>query len=194
MSLSVLNSTAYVVYTPVPGDGADDDEEDEEQQVEGCQQNLDRGTSICTGVTRITEDGIVVQGGVTPDVEPERFRRHRVHRAVFAVLGSATPPPRGPVPGSVTLCRRRGTRHGIRGTFRVRMDTSTTRFVRVWAVAQNDRGQILSAMTFLFELRRRRRGSGLESFRLIERGDSLSDRRPSARESRTTLIHDSERA
>lgn len=193
MSLNMLNSTATYVYMPVTDDGSDD--EDEDEQVEGCAENLRMGTSICSIITRIKEDGIHVNGGVTPDVEPERFRRHRVHCAAFAVVGSPTVPPRGPVPRSATIFRRRGTRHGIHCTMRVRLDMSSTRFVRVWAAAQNDRGQVLTAATFLFELRSRPRGAGLESFRLIERDASIAERplwaRRTGGHAATTVAHES---
>ncbi|MBL8768239.1 MAG: hypothetical protein JNL94_12765 [Planctomycetes bacterium] len=179
MAFAVLNGTSYQVYTPA--EPTDDTEEDEDDQSKSCQENIDRGTAVCAWISRVFEDGVIADIGIPPDIHSGRSGEARVTRALMAVAGSRdTPPSREPPPNSALVIHSRGSRHGIHRAVRVRMDTSTTRYVRIWGLALGVRGQVLNAVTFLFELRRRRRGAGLESFRLIEQpnGQAPLDPRP----------------
>lgn len=156
-------------------------EEDEDDQSRSCQENIDRGTAPCTWISKVTENAMVANQGLPPDIL-NGLRRSRVARAVLAIVTSSSDrPASSPVPDSAMVFFSRGSRHGIHRAIRVRMNTATTRYIRAWCVAQDDRGRALKGVTFLFELRRRRRGAGLESFRLIEQDIDAHVPRPSAR-------------
>ncbi len=186
MSLLILNSTAYAVYTPVVSNDdekeGEQDEEDEDDQSRNCEESIDDGTSTCAWISRPEYVGLPIQIGAPPDIQPTGGIRGRVERLVTGIVGSpGNPPPRGPVPRDAQIVRSRGARHGIHRVVRVPMDVQRTRFVRIWNVALDRRGRVLSAITFLFELRRRPRGGGYESVRLIERPDGAKAHVPRGR-------------
>lgn len=184
MSLLVLNSTAYAYYTPPTKDA--DAEEDEEDQSKSCQENVDNGTAPCAMITRPKTEFLPIALNSPPDIHGGGIKRGRVDRLLTAVLGSSDgPPARDSVPASATLLRSRGSRHGIRRCVRVRMDTRTTRYVRIWSVALDRHRRVLCAITFLFELRAKPRGGGIESFRLIEGDQGHATSTPRARSTRT---------
>lgn len=184
MSLVILNSTAYAVYTPVASSDEDkeDDEEDETDQSRNCKESVEDGTSTCAWISRPKYESLPIQISAPPDIQPTGGIRGRVERVVTGIVGSpGTAPPRGPVPQDTRIVRSRGSRHGIRRVVHVPMDVQRTRFVRIWNVALDRRGRVLSAITFLFELRRRPRGGGYESVRLIERTDGAKAHVPRVR-------------
>lgn len=186
MSLLILNSTAYAVYTPVVSNDdekeGEQDEEDEDDQSRNCEESIDDGTSTCAWISRPEYVGLPIQIGAPPDIQPTGGIRGRVERLVTGIVGSpGNPPPRGPVPRDAQIVRSRGARHGIHRVVRIPMDVQRTRFVRIWNVALDRRGRVLSAITFLFELRRRPRGGGYESVRLIERTDGAKAHVPRVR-------------
>lgn len=171
MSLIVINSTSCDVYVAPAGktDGSQD-EEDEEDQSRNCEKHVEEGTSPCAWLQRPTFSDIPIAIGSPPDIHGGGIRRGHVARMVTGVVGSSdAPPPRAPAPMTTTIIRSRGARHGIRRVVRVRMDVRSSRFVRVWNVALDRKGRVLSAITYLFEIRRRPRGAGYATFRLIER-------------------------
>ncbi|MBK6939579.1 MAG: hypothetical protein IPH13_05120 [Planctomycetes bacterium] len=185
MSLFVLNSSAYITYTPPPSDEGDDEnkpddgEEDEDDQSRSCEENVDDGTAICAWISRPKAELIPILISAPPDIQPFGVKRGRVASIVTGIIGHPTTPPAPyPVPAATAIVRSRGARHGVHRVVGIPMDTRTTRFVRIWSVALDRRRHALCAITFLFELRHKPRGGGVESIRLIERDRIPPPKRP----------------